>query len=811
MNKRSNPFYPQHNTAYQRPPPPPPPPPAPSQPYDYNYWTSAPQSGQPPPLPPPLQPGAPIPQWNPSAQPHPGIITTQVPPGQTALYANYGYGGARQSYSWQQRPQIPPQQPRQSFPVPQPYFLPPSHAQPQQQHQHQPQSQPPSHPSRAFSAPFTQNQPNYRSHQPMFQPLPPQQSPPHLPPAKRARFEGPSATASGSQSQNASSQSFGRGGSAPSGPFIGSSRVPTGPSRNTSGRGRGGIGGGPSIGMMRVGAGNTQSSRGGGGSGGGRGGSHSSRGGQLGGHRGGRGNWHAQGHGRRGGGSGGGGGGGNSTARGRGGSFSHSGIVRQNGSMNTSEKDRSSGKKEDSKQTLTDFKIIGLEIENMLWKWGVCSSEGSSEGVPADQTESESKPISSCKADVATDELKLELSDRVEEIEFGAALKEQEKNVVSSSSAATNHVIRAEKPVKPFSSTSHSPPRIRIYFNTPVVTEDMQKSNVSNGVVSTRSKRRMPADGKGDDEDEGRRIRAKLNPTSEESAIQDAPILDVNKDRDSAPPSIDPSVASIRTEDEGDWLMEAIAKDGDGDVNADQNETHVPPEYDQKQSNSCDVEGEADSVVDPPSIHVEGDDINIVDTTLVEEDNIDQEEIPFDNELGEETDPILVSQIEPPPSSVPSAVDPTEDTIRLQAEDTIPVIENEFISGPDVEFALSHVSQDMSQRSSLSQTLHSSSSSSTVVSTASALIPPASASHSHDTEKKRPVPSANRISVLYASGTRRLAINSEVVEAMKIWRGRGRIEISLRLEREGEKELKGLFVSITHISCTSMFLKDLLL
>lgn len=538
--------------------------------------------------------------------------------------------------------------------------------------------------------------------------------------------------------------------------------------------------------MMRVGTGNNQSNRGGGG--GGRGGSHGSRGGQVGGgHRGNRGNWHAPGHGRRAG-----GGSTNASAKGRGGSFLHSGAARQNGPMNTSEKERSNGKREEPKQTLTDFKIIGLEIENMLWKWGVCNSDDS-KAFSGEQIEGESKVMSASKTDITIDEPNLELSDRVEEIEFGAALKEKEEKITSSPSATSNHVsaavVRTGKAVKSSSSTSQSPPRIRIYFNTPFVTDDVQRSNVGNGVVPNRPKRRMPADDKDEVEDDGRRIRAKLNPTFEEPMLE-PPVVDGNKDRDSAPPSIDASATSTRTEDEGDWLMEAIAKDGDG------SEEHMPPEQVQEsEENSCDVIGEVESTTEPPAlIHVEDDDTNFennADLNFVEE--IVDEEIHLDSEHVEETDPILVSQIEPPPSSVPSAVDPTEDCTQLQVEDIAHIAEDEFVLGGDLEPPDSPTSQERGH--SLSQTLHSSSSSSTVVSTHAPSIQPASSLTSADGEKKRRIPSANRISVLYASGMRRLAIDSEVVEVMKIWRGQGRIEVFLRLEREGETELKGIFVS----------------
>ncbi|KAI0052560.1 hypothetical protein FA95DRAFT_1483344 [Auriscalpium vulgare] len=55
-------------------------------------------------------------------------------------------------------------------------------------------------------------------------------------------------------------------------------------------------------------------------------------------------------------------------------------------------------------------------------------------------------------------------------------------------------------------------------------------------------------------------------------------------------------------------------------------------------------------------------------------------------------------------------------------------------------------------------------------------------------------PSANRLSISYAAGTRRLVINSEVVEKLVVFRREGRIEISMRLEQEKADELNGILV-----------------
>ncbi len=55
-------------------------------------------------------------------------------------------------------------------------------------------------------------------------------------------------------------------------------------------------------------------------------------------------------------------------------------------------------------------------------------------------------------------------------------------------------------------------------------------------------------------------------------------------------------------------------------------------------------------------------------------------------------------------------------------------------------------------------------------------------------------PSANRLSISYAAGTKRLVINAEIVEKFKILRSDGRVEISLRVEKDDANELNGIIV-----------------
>jgi len=69
------------------------------------------------------------------------------------------------------------------------------------------------------------------------------------------------------------------------------------------------------------------------------------------------------------------------------------------------------------------------------------------------------------------------------------------------------------------------------------------------------------------------------------------------------------------------------------------------------------------------------------------------------------------------------------------------------------------------------------------------------------------VPSANRISISYAGGNRRLVIDAEVVQSMKVLRQDGIIEVVMDVTKLNENELKGILVRFfslyhTHLNLT---------
>lgn len=55
--------------------------------------------------------------------------------------------------------------------------------------------------------------------------------------------------------------------------------------------------------------------------------------------------------------------------------------------------------------------------------------------------------------------------------------------------------------------------------------------------------------------------------------------------------------------------------------------------------------------------------------------------------------------------------------------------------------------------------------------------------------------SANRLAISYAAASRRIVINAEVVDSLKVFRKDHRIEISLTVETDEEGQLKGIVVS----------------
>lgn len=65
-------------------------------------------------------------------------------------------------------------------------------------------------------------------------------------------------------------------------------------------------------------------------------------------------------------------------------------------------------------------------------------------------------------------------------------------------------------------------------------------------------------------------------------------------------------------------------------------------------------------------------------------------------------------------------------------------------------------------------------------------------------------PSANRLSISYAGGNRRLLVDAEVVESLKVFRQEGRIEVVILIDKEGQDGLKGILVSLSSLLVPSV-------
>ncbi|KAI0314203.1 hypothetical protein OF83DRAFT_1174954 [Amylostereum chailletii] len=900
-----NPFAPQPSFTPQQPPlPPGPPPPQGSQPDYSGYWAAAtaaaagqqhaqPQySGQ--------WPGAP-PAAAPSAPPRP-------PADQSALYANYGYGN-----QWQQAQQRAPQpvtyaappQPQQPPPPYNPYqpqqvaFQPPYVPQPQ------PMPQPPPMMSQAYAMqPAQQRQ--FFPQQPQQAPIhhtPPQQQ--HLPPAKRQRFDsgshngrmGPQSVPPQPQFQappppppiapqgpmGAGAFGGGRGGAG--GGHMGRG----GGNQNVrgGGRGRGGGGGGGGGGMGNVRGGAPRGGRGGatgfsGGRGGGPSGggnhlkSHNSRGTLSGGNR----DFLS----RRGGGSfnsGSGGGGhqqGNASFRARGQGQTRnarhdgggSSFGQRDGPGNSSfVSSTGGGKREENRRTLTDFKIVGLELRDLGWSWGRLPAASQQDPDKSVEEEAGTQPASQEPAEEGSAEpssLDAPLSSQPVEDDASAAAGTSsadttlpDTSVVSSQESRTVSDMSAPSVIPP------PPSRIRIYFHTPVTPDDSHPiphgASTSFGsqedVGTRKGKRKKIEDDDGD-------IEERRAPPPPPGGLHDRAMSVDMLDRASAAPSV------AETASEGDWLMAAMdpepeaelhvtevdsqADDGEGELEATApvdvvDDSSQDVGHDAVDHGQMDHEGPSAAPALGPEVgpnesegvdgsagaqnaratteDVSGDDVADDSGATVDggaEIARSGAETLYNASPSMSAPSNLHHPLPPRPRDSLSVTDPiipahSQERVSSDAE-----LAADDISSPDVSLHSTQeasadgvhstgASQPLTQQSTLSvlqdeepatQTdtqldVAGASDTSTLVSTSAHSTVSTygelnSLPMKDEPRVGPPVASANRLSISYASGTKRLVINAEIVDKLKVLRSDGRIEISLRLERTDANNLNGILV-----------------
>lgn len=223
----------------------------------------------------------------------------------------------------------------------------------------------------------------------------------------------------------------------------------------------------------------------------------------------------------------------------------------------------SSGKKDENRRTLTDFKIIGLEIADLSWSWGVLPKEDHAPEVKPEVSDVQS--TSTGQAD-----------NKVVE-QNGPA----ESTTTASTSDADESVAKSEVPApadsnaKAETSNPAMPPppsRIRIYFHTPVSADDSHPIPSQNAYAAAsdssmrKGKRKKLDDDDGDVEDG--RGPPPPPPGLDHDSSSVAPTVDVDGSETAVGRgSVAPSVAESASE--ADWLMAAIGEDeADNEVEA---------------------------------------------------------------------------------------------------------------------------------------------------------------------------------------------------------------------------------------------------
>lgn len=270
----------------------------------------------------------------------------------------------------------------------------------------------------------------------------------------------------------------------------------------------------------------------------------------------------------------------NNSFRGRNQGFSHSSRGARHdshashGRENTSVASAgfSSGKKEENRRTLTDFKIVGLEIPELSWSWSVSQSD-----VVDVSIKTEDVPVSI--PSTATPSAQ-GTGDSAPKTESATANPDATASTAASGSGDVSSQPSAVKP-EPTTILPPPPSRVRIYFHTPVSADDSSliSSNASfaQPSISRKGKRKkLEDDDDGDDED-GRGPPPPPPHSSDVGHEPDVGSMDGTETafgRDSVAPSV------AETASEGDWLMAAIGGEepegGDGMDHENGDEYHDP-------------------------------------------------------------------------------------------------------------------------------------------------------------------------------------------------------------------------------------------
>ncbi|KAI0751300.1 hypothetical protein C8Q80DRAFT_1230574 [Daedaleopsis nitida] len=500
----------------------------------------------------------------------------------------------------------------------------------------------------------------------------------------------------------------------------------------------------------------------------------------------------------------------------------------------------STGKRDENKRTLTDFKIVGLKIPDLNWIWGI-----SPEAVdPAVKDESKVTPAPSDAPPAVPPS-----DGTVPATAEGASTGVDIAAVVAAAPASTPAAPDASSVKAEIEALLPPPPsRIRMYFHTPVSPDDahpISQSSYGSSVPNARKGKRKKLEDDDGDYEEGR---GAPPPPPHGSG------LDTGGDYDGAGrDSVAPSVAE--TTSEGDWLMAAIGEEeGDGDGaenlhvsevehfldNGDADDGDFGNEYMQGDGNDGEqAMGDEDaqgSEVGPDDEHYTSYNVHAPH---------DHAEHPLVNGKGYADTP-LGSQERSEGGAVASA---PQNNSNQTSQETISSTPPVHASGKDVPSSdpssftvpAAPSSQNAGSSTDAAQSVPRSSAvplhamdslASTVPDTneenaqaspyASTVIEDGDGAEPQDYEATQPathfgdehayggenagapggssvtnvlgekVPSANRLSVSYAGATRRLVIDAEIVPKFKVFRAEGRIEVTISLMSDERGSFKGI-------------------
>ena len=208
-----------------------------------------------------------------------------------------------------------------------------------------------------------------------------------------------------------------------------------------------------------------------------------------------------------------------------------------------------SGKKDENRRTLTDFKILALEIRDIGWTWGLVPVKSEAKDEP-DASEMPAASEELPEGGLTSDSTAIHPHDTASD----AALTSESQAVSGSGDVSVKSEAVATVMPPP-------PSRIRIYFHTPVTADDahpitpQSSFTLGSSDTSVRRGKRKKLDDDGDLED-GRGPPPPPPGVDHDSVSISASVDYEGSETLAGRDSVAPSVTS-----EGDWLMAAIHDD----------------------------------------------------------------------------------------------------------------------------------------------------------------------------------------------------------------------------------------------------------